>query len=78
MQTSHDYIELTFTLSPELIEPCLGLLSGEGIEYFQEEENRLFAYLPVSDWSEEKKTGHHGNPCRFIRFSPALQRKTHS
>lgn len=55
MATSHDYIELTFTLAPELTEPCLGLLSGEGIEYFQEEENRLFAYLPEEEWSEEKK-----------------------
>ncbi len=55
MATSHDYIELTFTLSPELIEPCLGLLSGEGIQYFQEKENRLCAYLPDSEWSAEKE-----------------------
>lgn len=55
MAASHDYIELTFTLPPELAEPCLGLLSGEGIEYFQEEENRLFAYLPEEEWSEGKK-----------------------
>ena len=55
MPTSHDYIELTFTLSQDLIEPCLGLLSGEGIEYFQEEENRLCAYLPDSEWSDEKE-----------------------
>lgn len=55
MATSRDYIEMTFTLPSELIEPCLGLLSGEGIEYFQEEEDRLCAYLPGSEWSEEKK-----------------------
>ncbi|MCW8795583.1 MAG: 50S ribosomal protein L11 methyltransferase [Chlorobium sp.] len=55
MPTSHDYIELTFTLSPELTEPCLGLLSGQDIEYFQEEENRLHAYLPEPEWSPEKE-----------------------
>ena len=55
MAASHDYIELTFTLSPELVEPCLGLLSGEGIEYFQEDGNRLRAYLPDTAWSEQKK-----------------------
>ena len=55
MATSHDYIELAFTLPPELIEPCLGLLSGEEIEYFQEETNKLYAYLPDTLWSEEKK-----------------------
>ncbi len=55
MAKSHDYIELAFTLSPELIEPCLGLLSGEGIEYFQEEENKLCAYLPGLEWSAEKE-----------------------
>ena len=55
MPTSHDYIELNFTLSPELTEPCLGLLSGQDIEYFQEEENRLHAYLPEPEWSPEKE-----------------------
>ena len=54
MATSHDFTELALTLPPELIEPCIGLLSGLGIEYFQEEENRLLAYLPDSAWSEEK------------------------
>ncbi len=55
MATSHDFTELALTLPPELIEPCIGLLSGLGIEYFQEEENRLLAYLPDSAWSEEKE-----------------------
>ncbi len=55
MAASNDYIELSFSLSPELIEPCLGLLIGEGIEYFQEEENKLHAYIPDSDWSGEKE-----------------------
>lgn len=55
MASSHDYIELTFSLTPELVEPCLGLLSGEGIEYFQEENNTLFAYLPEKEWSKGKK-----------------------
>ena len=55
MPKSQDYIELAFTLSQDLVEPCLGLLSVEGIEYFQEEENQLCAYLPDSEWSAEKE-----------------------
>ncbi len=55
MAKSHDFIELTIDLAPEKIEPCIGLLSSEGIEYFQEEENRVFAYLPEDKWSNEKE-----------------------
>ncbi len=57
MVRSRDFIELTFTLPTEHIEPCIGLLSGEGIEYFQEEDKMLLAYLPEEDWSEDKKEG---------------------
>ena len=51
----HGFIELSIDLAPEQIEPCIGLLSSEGIEYFQEEENRLLCYLPGDQWSEAKE-----------------------
>ncbi len=55
MARSNDYTEIAFSLAPELFELCIGLLSGLGIEYFQEEENRLLAYLPDQEWSLEKE-----------------------
>lgn len=55
MGRSNDYIELTIALQPEQIEPCIGLLAGEGVEYFQEEPRRLLAYIPEPEWSESRK-----------------------
>lgn len=55
MARSNDYIEIAFSLAPELFEPSIGLLSGLGITYFQEEEDRLLAYLPEQEWSAGKE-----------------------
>ena len=49
-----DYIELAFELSPAHHELYIALLAGEGIEYFQEEDKRLLAYLPEKEWTKEK------------------------
>ncbi|NTV16413.1 MAG: 50S ribosomal protein L11 methyltransferase [Chlorobiaceae bacterium] len=52
---THHFIELAIEISPELHELCIGLLAGEGIESFQEEDHQLLAYLPESEWTDEKE-----------------------
>jgi ribosomal protein L11 methyltransferase len=52
---THHYTELSFEIDADLYELYIALLSEEGIEYFQEEENRLLAYLPEQDWNREKE-----------------------
>ena len=56
--TQHS-IELAFEISSTLHELYIALLIGEGIEYFQEEDNKLLAYLPETDWTEERKEAIH-------------------
>ncbi|ARM31681.1 50S ribosomal protein L11 methyltransferase [Prosthecochloris sp. HL-130-GSB] len=76
MATSHDFIELELELTPDQVETCIGHLSREGIEYFQEEDNRLLAYLPEAEWSERRKeeivnllsSVFGKNPLRNVRF----------
>lgn len=53
---THNYIELAFDISSSLHELYIALLSGEGIESFQEEDNRLLAYLPETEWTKEKES----------------------
>lgn len=72
MPRPQDFIELAFTLPPERIELCIGLLAGEDINYFQEDENMLFAYLPEEEWTDDKKenitrilTASFGSPPSF-------------
>ncbi len=48
-------IELAIELNPSLHELAIALLSGEGIEYFLEEDNRLLAYLEESKWTKERE-----------------------
>jgi ribosomal protein L11 methyltransferase len=50
-----NYIELAITLAPALFETCIAMLSEEGIVYFLEEDDRLLAYLPESEWNNEKE-----------------------
>ena len=52
---TNNFIELAFQISPYLHELYIGLLAGEGIESFQEEDNQLLAYLPETAWTEEKE-----------------------
>jgi ribosomal protein L11 methyltransferase len=52
---TNNYIELAFEISPSLHELYIALLTGEGIESFQEEDERLLAYLPEREWNEEKE-----------------------
>ena len=52
---THHYIELAFETSASLHELYIALLIGEGIEYFQEEDNMLLAYLPETEWTEERE-----------------------
>jgi len=52
---THHYIELAIEIAPSLHELYIALLAGEGIEYFQEEDQRLLAYLPESEWTPEKE-----------------------
>ena len=52
---THHYIELAFEASASLHELYIALLIGEGIEYFQEEDNMLLAYLPETEWTEERE-----------------------
>jgi len=47
---TQNYIELAITISPTLFEPYIAILTQEGIEYFLEEDDRLLAYLPESEW----------------------------
>ena len=54
---TNNFIELAFQISPDLHELYIGLLAGEGIESFLEEDHQLLAYLPETEWTEEKKQG---------------------
>ena len=54
---THHHIELAFEINSTLHELYIALLIGEGIEYFQEEDNRLLAYLPETGWTEEREQG---------------------
>jgi ribosomal protein L11 methyltransferase len=54
---THHYIALSIDIPASLHELYIALLSGEGIEYFQEEDEKLLAYLPESEWNEEKEEG---------------------
>ncbi|NTW68704.1 MAG: 50S ribosomal protein L11 methyltransferase [Chlorobiaceae bacterium] len=51
----NNYIELAFAINPSLHELYIGLLATEGVEYFQEEDDRLLAYLPEAEWNEKKE-----------------------
>ena len=52
---THHYIELAMELNPSLFELAIAMLSREGIDSFMEEETRLLAYLPESEWNEKKE-----------------------
>jgi ribosomal protein L11 methyltransferase len=52
---SHNHIELAFEIDSELYELYIAVLSQVGIEYFLEEDRKLLAYLPESDWSTDKE-----------------------
>ncbi|MCX6177884.1 MAG: 50S ribosomal protein L11 methyltransferase [Chlorobiales bacterium] len=52
---THHYIELAFEINSSLHELYIALLASEGIESFQEEDNKLMAYLPEIEWTEEKE-----------------------
>jgi ribosomal protein L11 methyltransferase len=52
---THHYIELAFEANDSLHELYIALLIGEGIEYFQEEDDKLLAYLPETEWTEERE-----------------------
>ncbi|NTU88116.1 MAG: 50S ribosomal protein L11 methyltransferase [Chlorobiaceae bacterium] len=54
-----NHIELSITIPPSLFEPYIAILSQEGIEYFLEEDDRLLAYLPESEWNEAKEQAVH-------------------
>lgn len=51
--TQH-YIELSFEINSSLHELYIALLIGEGIESFQEEDDKLMAYLPETEWTKER------------------------
>lgn len=53
MAKSHDFIELSIQLAPEMTEQAVALLSLEGVSYFQEEEASLKCYIPEGEWSTE-------------------------
>jgi ribosomal protein L11 methyltransferase len=48
---THHYVELAFEIDSDLYELYIAMLSQEGIEYFQEEDHKLLAYLPESEWN---------------------------
>jgi ribosomal protein L11 methyltransferase len=52
---SHNHIELSFEIDSDLYELYIAVLSQVGIEYFLEEDRKLLAYLPESDWSTDKE-----------------------
>jgi ribosomal protein L11 methyltransferase len=52
---THNHIELTFQIDSDLHDLYIALLSQLGIEYFLEEERKLLAYLPESEWNSEKE-----------------------
>jgi len=49
------YFELAIVIPADLHELCIAFLAVEGVESFLEEENRLLAYLPEAEWTEEKE-----------------------
>ena len=53
---SHNHIELSFEIDSDLYEICIAVLSRAGIEYFLEEDRRLLAYLPESEWNSGKES----------------------
>ena len=52
---THNHIELAFEIDSDLYELYIAVLSQEGIEYFLEDDRKLLAYLPESEWSAEKE-----------------------
>jgi ribosomal protein L11 methyltransferase len=52
---THNHIELAFEIESDLYELYIAVLSQAGIEYFLEEERKLLAYLPESEWSADKE-----------------------
>ncbi len=52
---THNHIELAFDIDTDLYELYIAVLSQAGIEYFLEEERKLLAYLPESEWSDQKE-----------------------
>ena len=56
---THHFIELAFAIAPDLHELYIGLLAAEGIDSFLEEDQQLLAYLPETEWNEEKKQSLH-------------------
>ena len=52
---TQNYIELAIEINSALHELCIALFAGEGIESFQEEDNKLLAYMPEEEWTEEKE-----------------------
>jgi len=52
---THNHIELAFEIDSDLYELYIAVLSQEGIEYFLEEDKKLLAYLPESEWNAEKE-----------------------
>lgn len=52
---THNHIELAFEIDSDLYELYIAVLSQEGIEYFLEEDKKLLAYLPESEWNAKKE-----------------------
>lgn len=52
---TRNHIELSFEIDSDLYDLCIALLSQAGIEYFLEEDRRLLAYLPDTEWNPEKE-----------------------
>ncbi|NTU93621.1 MAG: 50S ribosomal protein L11 methyltransferase [Chlorobiaceae bacterium] len=52
---THNHIELSFEIDSDLFEIYIAVLSQADIEYFLEEERRLLAYLPESEWNDAKE-----------------------
>jgi ribosomal protein L11 methyltransferase len=52
---TRNHIELAFEIDSDLFEIYIAVLSQEGIGYFLEEDRKLLAYLPESDWNNDKE-----------------------
>lgn len=52
---THNHIELAFEIDSDLYELYIAVLSQVGIEYFLEDDHKLLAYLPESDWNADKE-----------------------
>jgi ribosomal protein L11 methyltransferase len=52
---THNHIELAFEIDSDLYELFIAVLSQVGIEYFLEDDRKLLAYLPESDWNADKE-----------------------